>query len=156
MSRLNALAYVCSTGDRDLDDKILDMIERHCNKQGYNVVMAIGEHTDRSGCSEEFSYMFIGMAAEDDIDVVVTASKEMLGDSKKAIELITKLDAYDVYVETVADDLDKLYTMMRDGCVECDSIEECLGKEADDDETLLSIISASFGTGKSTSTLFKF
>jgi len=113
MDKLKALIYLNQTGNEALDQKAMDMLYRYCEKNDYEPVIAFGEDTSMEGISTPIKYMLIGLAAESQIDIVVTMFSEMI--SKKAdkvLDVISFLDDYEVSVETIADDMDEFYYEM--------------------------------------------
>lgn len=113
MDKLNALIYLNHTGNEELDQKAMDMLHRYCEMNDYEPIMAFGEDTCMNGISTPVKYMMIGLAAESQIDIVVTMFSEMISkQDDKVIDVISFLDNYDVSVETVADDMDEYYYEM--------------------------------------------
>lgn len=113
MDKIKALIYLNQTGDEALDQAALDVMHRYCERQNYDVVIAFGEETDKTGLSDPVEYMLIGLAAECQIDVVVTMFSEMVSmDVEAVIGFLSIMDDYGIAVETVTNDLEALYTEM--------------------------------------------
>lgn len=112
MNRENVIIYLNSTGDMMVDQKAVEIAEDFCKARGYNVVNCVGEDTRFEGISFPMKYMLVGLAAEEKINTVVTIGSFMLGDTDKALDVIDVLEDYNVYVETVADDMSDMYELL--------------------------------------------
>ena len=112
MDRENVIMYLNSTGDMMVDQKAVEIAEDFCKARGYNVVNCIGEDTRFDGISFPMKYMLVGLAAEEKIDKVISIGSFMLGDTDKVLDLIDVLEDYNVYVETVADDMSDMYELL--------------------------------------------
>lgn len=112
MDRENVIIYLNSTGDMMVDQKAVEIAEDFCKARGYNVVNCIGEDTRFDGISFPMKYMLVGLAAEEKIDKVISIGSFMLGDTDKVLDLIDVLEDYNVYVETVADDMSDMYELL--------------------------------------------
>lgn len=112
MNRENVIIYLNSTGDMMVDQKSVAFAEDFCKARGYNVVNCVGEDTRFEGISFPMKYMLVGLAAEEQIDKVITIGSFMLGDTDKVLGLIDVLEDYNVYVETVADDMSDMYELL--------------------------------------------
>ena len=112
MDRENVIMYLNSTGDMMVDQKAVEIAEDFCKARGYNVVNCVGEVTGFEGISYPMKYMLVGLAAEEKIDKVISIGSFMLGDTDKVLDLIDVLEDYNVYVETVADDMSDMYELL--------------------------------------------
>ena len=123
MNRENVIIYLNSTGDMMVDQKAVEIAEDFCKARGYNVVNCVGEATRFDGISFPMKYMFVGLAAEEKIDKVVTIGSFMLGDTDKVLDLIDVLEDYNVYAETVADDMSDKYDLLFAGTTKSEENE---------------------------------
>lgn len=112
MNRENVIIYLNSTGDMMVDQKAVSIAKDFCKARGYNVVNCVGEVTGFEGISYPMKYMLVGLAAEEKIDKVISIGSFMLGDTDKVLDLIDVLEDYNVYVETVADDMSDMYELL--------------------------------------------
>lgn len=112
MNRENVIIYLNSTGDMMVDQKAVEIAEDFCKARGYNVVNCIGEDTRFDGISFPMKYMLVGLAAEEKIDKVISIGSFMLGDTDKVLDFIDVLEDYNVYVETVVDDMSDMYELL--------------------------------------------
>ena len=87
----------------------------------------VGEDTRFEGISFSMKYMLVGLAAEEQIDKVITIGNFMLGDADKVLELIDVLEDYNVYVETVADDMSDMYALLFVGTLKSEENEPSVG-----------------------------
>ena len=81
-----------------VDQKAVSIAEDFCKARGYNVVNCVGEVTGFEGISYPMKVISIGSF--------------MLGDTDKVLDLIDVLEDYNVYVETVADDMSDMYELL--------------------------------------------
>lgn len=113
MDKVKALIYLNQCGDKKLESKAVEMMQRHCATQDYEPVFVFAENTDCTGISEPIKYMMIGMAAEMKIDVIITMFSGMVSmNEEKLMDVIGALDNYGVMVETVRDDMDEFYNKL--------------------------------------------
>ena len=109
-NKVKAMIYMNYTGNETLDSKAMSILEKYCEKQGYEIVVGFGEDTGREGISEPVKFMMVGLAVEKKVDVIVTVFSEMISDSYEGtVEVLSKLLGYNVMFETVQDDLDDYY-----------------------------------------------
>lgn len=135
MNRENVIIYLNSTGDMMVDQKVVAIAEDFCKARRYNVVNCVGEDTRFDGISFPMKYMLVGLAAEENIDKVVSIGSFMLGDTDKVLDFIDVLEDYNVYVETVADDMSDMYELLFAGNSKFEENESCV------DEFLASLAS---------------
>ncbi len=58
-------------------------------------------------------YAFIGLNMEEDVDTIITISKDMIGATDEAVmDTLGMLSEYDMCVETINGDIDECYDMM--------------------------------------------
>lgn len=127
MDNIRAMIYINHTGNDALDNKAAEIMKQYCDTKGYEIVVIFGEDTDKTGVSEPTKYMLAGLAAEKQIDVVITMFSQMLADNiEDTIALLAKLLEYDVMAETIKDDLDDYYDIVfeHDMCKGCHACEE--------------------------------
>lgn len=137
---MKAMIYMNYTGNKELDDKAFAVLNRYCEKQEYDVVVAFGEGTDRTGISEPAKYMMLGFAAEEQVDIIVTMLDAMIAvNIEETIETLAKFLEYEVMFETVVDDLDDLYDIAfeKKCCTDC---EENSDSESDEEDVMEEIL----------------
>ena len=109
-NKVKAMIYMNNTGNEALDGKAMSILEKYCEKKGYEIAVGFGEDTDREGISEPVKFMMVGLAVEKQVDVIVTMFSEMISDNYDGtVEILSKLLGYNVMFETVQDDLNDYY-----------------------------------------------
>ena len=104
-----AVIYISGTMNETVDNMVVRVIERYCEKHGYEIAALLGE-SSQSGMSMPMKYSFIGMAEVEDIDTVVTLSSAMVGTTDDEImETIDLLAHYGITVETAKEDMSAYY-----------------------------------------------
>lgn len=68
-----AVIYISGTTNETVNNMIVEVLERYCEKHEYEIVALLGENS-QAGMSMPMKYSFIGMAEVEDIDAVVTLS----------------------------------------------------------------------------------
>lgn len=102
-----AVIYISGTTDETVNNMIVDVLERYCEKHEYEIVALLGENS-QAGMSMPMKYSFIGMSEVEDIDAVVTLSGAMVGRTDKEImETIELLAHFGITVETAKEDMDE-------------------------------------------------
>lgn len=90
-----AVIYISGTTNETVNNMIVEVLERYCEKHEYEIVALLGENS-QAGMSMPMKYSFIGMAEVEDIDAVVTLSSAMVGTADKevmeTIELLAHLE----------------------------------------------------------------
>ena len=116
-----AVIYISGTMNETVDNMVVRVIERYCEKHGYEIAALLGE-SSQSGMSMPMKYSFIGMAEVEDIDTVVTLSSAMVGTTDDEImETIDLLAHYGITVETAKEDMAAYYDALgNDGYCGCD------------------------------------
>ena len=116
-----AVIYIGGTMNETVDNMVVRVIERYCEKHGYEIAALLGE-SSQSGMSMPMKYSFIGMAEVEDIDTVVTLSSAMVGTTDDEImETIDLLAHYGITVETAKEDMSAYYDALgSDGYCGCD------------------------------------
>lgn len=116
-----AVIYISGTMNETVDNMVVRVIERYCEKHGYEIAALLGE-SSQSGMSMPMKYSFIGMAEVEDIDTVVTLSSAMVGTTDDEImETIDLLAHYGITVETAKEDMSAYYDALgSDGYYGCD------------------------------------
>ena len=66
-----AVIYISGTTNETVNNMIVEVLERYCEKHEYEIVALLGENS-QAGMSMPMKYSFIGMAEVEDIDAVVT------------------------------------------------------------------------------------
>ena len=77
-----AVIYISGTTNETVNNMIVEVLERYCEKHEYEIVALLGENS-QAGMSMPMKYSFIGMAEVEDIDAVVTLSGAMVGTTDK-------------------------------------------------------------------------
>lgn len=72
-----AVIYISGTTNETVNNMIVEVLERYCEKHEYEIVALLGENS-QAGMSMPMKYSFIGMAEVEDIDAVVTLSSAMV------------------------------------------------------------------------------
>ena len=102
-----AVIYISGTTDETVNNMIVDVLERYCEKHEYEIVALLGENS-QAGMSMPMKYSFIGMSEVEDIDAVVTLSGAMVGRTDKEImETIELLAYFGITVVTAKEDMDE-------------------------------------------------
>ena len=116
-----AVIYISGTMNETVDNMVVRVIARYCEKHGYEIAALLGE-SSQSGMSMPMKYSFIGMAEVEDIDTVVTLSSAMVGTTDDEImETIDLLAHYGITVETAKEDMSAYYDALgSDGYCGCD------------------------------------
>lgn len=124
-----AVIYISGTTNETVNNMVVEVLERYCEKHEYEIVALLGENS-QAGMSMPMKYSFIGMAEVEDIDAVVTLSGAMVGTTdKEVMETIELLARFGITVETAKEDMDEYYDALNsDGCCGCN---DC---NADDSE----------------------
>ena len=126
-----AVIYISGTTNETVNNMIVEVLERDCEKHGYEIVALLGENS-QAGMSMPMKYSFIGMAEVEDIDAVVTLSSAMVGTTdKEVMETIELLARFGITVETAKEDMDEYYDAL--DCEENCGCEEC---NVDDSEII--------------------
>ena len=130
-----AVIYMSGTMNETVDNMVVRVIERYCEKHGYEIAALLGE-SSQSGMSMPMKYSFIGMAEVEDIDTVVTLSGAMVGTTDDEImETIDLLAHYGITVETAKEDMAAYYDALGSdgycGCNDCNADDSELVEELD-------------------------
>ena len=117
-----AVIYISRTENETVNNMVMEVLERYCEKQEYEIVAYLGE-TSQTGMCMPMKYAFIGMAEVEDIDVVVTLSNAMVATTdQEIVETIELLDRFGIEVETATEDMNEYYEVLscREHC-DCDN-----------------------------------
>ena len=116
-----AVIYISGTMNETVDNMVVRVIERYCEKHGYEIAALLGE-SSQLGMSMPMKYSFIGMAEVEDINTVVTLSGAMVGTTYDEImETIDLLAHYGITIETAKEDMAAYYDALgSDGYCESD------------------------------------
>ena len=107
-----AVIYISRTENETVNNMVVEVLERYCEKQDYEIVAYLGE-TSQTGMCMPMKYAFIGMAEVEDIDVVVTLSNAMVATTdQEIIETIELLDRFGIEVETATEDMNEYYEVL--------------------------------------------
>lgn len=116
-----AVIYISRTENETVNNMVMEVLERYCDKHDYEIVAYLGE-TSQTGMCMPMKYAFIGMAEVEDIDVVVTLSNAMVATTdQEIVETIELLDRFGIEVETATEDMHPYYEVLncREDC-DCD------------------------------------
>lgn len=118
-----AVIYISGTTNETVNNMIVEVLERYCEKHEYEIVALLGENS-QAGMSMPMKYSFIGMAEVEDIDAVVTLSSAMVGTAdKEVMETIELLAHFGITVKTAKEDMDEYYDAL-----DCEENCGCLGR----------------------------
>jgi len=107
---MKALIYINETDNEIVNKMMEEFLSLYCRMKGYRISGIYTENTHRTGATDAFCFTTIGLGVTDNVDVVVTLFKGMVGNSNKAIlRVLSKLADFGVAVETVKNDLDAYY-----------------------------------------------
>lgn len=128
-----AVIYISGTTNETVNNMIVEVLERYCEKHEYEIVALLGENS-QVGMSMSMKYSFIGMA--EDIDAVVTLSGAMVGTTdKEVMETIELLAHFGITVKTAKEDMDVYYDALdceeNCGCEECNVDDSKIIRELD-------------------------
>lgn len=108
-----ALLYINSTGHEYADRKIKMTLEQFCQVNGIENYAIFCDDTNQEGIAEPTIFMAIGMAADKQINTVVTMCAGMLGDSQDTIlDTIAWLREHEVTVLSAANDVGEYYDFL--------------------------------------------
>ena len=90
-----------------------ELLEKYCKDNGYEIVAMLSEPASTEGVSFPMKYAFIGLNMEEDVNTIITLSKDMIGATDETvIDTLGKLSEYDIYVEDINGELEECYEMM--------------------------------------------
>ena len=72
-----AVIYISGTTNETVNNMIVEVLERYCEKHEYEIVALLGENS-QAGMSMPMKYSFIGMAEVEDIDAVEITYKRRI------------------------------------------------------------------------------
>jgi len=108
-----AIIYYAKTGLEATDYFVPKLLEKYCKENGYEIVAILSESASAEGVSFPMKYAFIGLNMEEDVDTIITISKDMIGATDEAVmDTLGMLSEYDMCVETINGDIDECYDMM--------------------------------------------
>ena len=108
-----AIIYYAKTGLEATDYFVPELLEKYCKENGYEIVAILSESASAEGVSFPMKYAFIGLNMEEDVDTIITISKDMIGATDEAVmDTLGMLSEYDMCVETINGDIDECYDMM--------------------------------------------
>lgn len=104
---------MCKTGLEATDHFVPELLEKYCKDNGYEIVAMLSEPASTEGVSFPMKYAFIGLNMEEDVNTIITLSKDMIGATDETvIDTLGKLSEYDIYVEDINGELEECYEMM--------------------------------------------
>ena len=96
-----AIIYYAKTGLEATDHFVPELLEKYCKDNGYEIVAMLSEPASTEGVSFPMKYAIIGLNMEEDVNTIITLSKDMIGATDETvIDTLGKLSEYDIYVET--------------------------------------------------------
>ena len=108
-----AIIYYAKTGLEATDHFVPELLEKYCQDNGYEIVAMLSEPASTEGVSFPMKYAFIGLNMEEDVNTIITLSKDMIGvTDETVIDTLGKLSEYDIYVEDINGELEECYEMM--------------------------------------------
>lgn len=128
-----ALIYMNCTGDEKVDDLAINTMKQYCEANDMEVIVAFGEDTQMTGLSQPGFFTCVGMAATDQIDVVVTMMAEMI--SSEFDDIMNALGwfrQFGVDVETLNDDIEDYYDLIYEAeeaeemCCDCEQTDNLM------------------------------
>ena len=108
-----AIIYYAKTGLEATDHFVPELLEKYCKDNGYEIVAMLSEPASTEGVSFPMKYAFIGLNMEEDVNTIITLSKDMIGvTDETVIDTLGKLSEYDIYVEDINGEFEECYEMM--------------------------------------------
>ena len=102
-----AIIYYAKTGLEATDHFVPKLLEKYCQDNGYEIVAMLSEPASTEGVSFPMKYAIIGLNMEEDVNTIITLSKDMIGATDETvIDTLGKLSEYDIYVEDINGELD--------------------------------------------------
>ena len=93
--------------------RVPKLLEKYCQDNGYEIVAMLSEPASTEGVSFPMKYAIIGLNMEEDVNTIITLSKDMIGATDETvIDTLGKLSEYDIYVEDINGELEECYEMM--------------------------------------------
>ena len=86
-----AIIYCAKTGLEATDHFVPKLLEKYCQDNGYEIVAMLSEPASTEGVSFPMKYAIIGLNMEEDVNTIITLSKDMIGatDSKILLMMLT-------------------------------------------------------------------
>ena len=92
-----AIIYYAKTGLEATDHFVPELLEKYCKDNGYEIVAMLSEPASTEGVSFPMKYAFIGLNMEEDVNTIITLSKDMIGATDETvIDTLGKLSEYDI------------------------------------------------------------
>lgn len=93
-----AIIYYAKTGLEATDHFVPKLLEKYCKDNGYEIVAMLSEPASTEGVSFPMKYAIIGLNMEEDVNTIITLSKDMIGATDETvIDTLGKLSEYDIY-----------------------------------------------------------
>lgn len=93
-----AIIYCAKTGLEATDHFVPELLEKYCKDNGYEIVAMLSEPASTEGVSFPMKYAFIGLNMEEDVNTIITLSKDMIGATDETvIDTLGKLSEYALY-----------------------------------------------------------
>ena len=96
-----AVTYISGTTNETVNNMIVEVLERFCEKHEYEIVALLGENS-QAGMSMPMKYSFIGMAEVEDIDAVKKLSQDV--GIPQDLKQIVKAEDLDFLSQSAFDD----------------------------------------------------
>ena len=104
-----AIIYYAKTGLEATDHFVPKLLEKYCKDNGYEIVAMLSEPASTEGVSFPMKYAIIGLNMEEDVNTIITLSKDMIGATDETV-IDTLLMCVQIMVdtETLIKELSKL------------------------------------------------
>lgn len=103
-----AIIYYAKTGLEATDHFVPKLLEKYCKDNGYEIVAMLSEPASTEGVSFPMKYAIIGLNMEEDVNTIITLSKDMIGATDEPVQ---ESDIRGLVLDTVS----KFYHNIRDG-----------------------------------------
>lgn len=80
-----AIIYCAKTGLEATDHFVPELLEKYCKDNGYEIVAMLSEPASTEGVSFPMKYAFIGLNMEEDVNTIITLSKDMIGEQMRPL-----------------------------------------------------------------------
>ena len=80
-----AIIYCAKTGLEATDHFVPELLEKYCKDNGYEIVAMLSEPASTEGVSFPMKYAIIGLNMEEDVNTIITLSKDMIGATDETV-----------------------------------------------------------------------
>ena len=102
-----AIIYCAKTGLEATDHFVPELLEKYCKDNGYEIVAMLSEPASTEGVSFPMKYAIIGLNMEEDVNTIITLSKDMIGATDETV-----IDTLGKLSEDINGELEECYEMM--------------------------------------------